>query len=208
MYDDINHHNTLFYNYTSIDDQFANPEEVRTIIKHMKSNKTPGDDEITIDFIKRHIHPLAIAITHLFNVSLKNGKFPDPLKIAKTIPIFKDGDKTIVSNYRPISLSSAISKILEKLIHNRLYAFFNDQKLFFKHQYGFRPRSSTQTAAIELVNNLQSWIDNGNCSSAIFIDISKAFDTIKHSILLKKLYYYGIRGRTYFLMNDYLKDRK
>lgn len=96
---------------------------------------------------------------------------------------------------------------MEKVLHTRLFTFLNDQKLLASHQYGFRPKSNTQTAATEMISQLESWIDEGNCTAAIFIDISKAFNTIKHYILLKKLHYYGICGRTYFLICDYLKNR-
>lgn len=198
----------MFYNYTTIKDEYTNVIEVANVIKNMKPKKSPGLDQISIDLIKRHSDPITSSITHLFNVSLKNGKFPDPLKIAKIVPIYKNGDKSVLSNYRPISMLSAISKILEKLIYTRIFNFFNQQNLFYSHQYGFRPRSNTQTAAAEMISKLESWLDEGRISAAIFIDIMKAFDTIRHSTLLTKLKYYGIRGRTYFLIHDYLKNRK
>lgn len=207
-HDHINQYNTLFFNHSYIEDQFTNPREVLTVINKMKPRKAPGADRISIDFIKKHKQVMSTAISHLFNVSFKNAKYPDPLKIAKTIALFKGGDKEEISNYRPISLLSTLSKILEKLLYTRILSFMTEQGILSSNQYGFRPSSSTQTAATEMVEKIEMWIDEGKCAAAVFIDISKAFDTVKHSILLNKLHMYGIRGRTYYLLADYLANRK
>ena len=118
--------------------------------------------------------------------------FPDKLKIAEVIPLFKKGDKSIFSNYRPISLLPSISKLFEKVIYQQLYKYFEDLNLFYESQYGFRKGHSTELASLELVNRLLSKIDKGEVPLAIFIDLSKAFDTLDHDILLYKLKCYGL----------------
>ena len=116
-----------------------------------------------------------------------------PSNCLKVIPISKTGDDTMIENYRPISILPAISKILEKNMFNQLYNYFNTNKLFSKSQYGFRENHSTQYAALELINRIISSMDTGEIPFNIYIDLSKAFDTLDHSILVKKLDYYGVK---------------
>ena len=125
---------------------------------------------------------------------------PSKLKIAKVIPLYKTKDPALFSNYRPISLLPFFSKILERLMHNRLYTAMN--------QFGFRKNYSTFLALMDLVDNISKNIDEGNYSIGIFLDLSKAFDTIDHTILLDKLCRYGIRGVTLNWFKHYLNDRK
>ena len=123
---------------------------------------------------------------------LNTGTFPDKLKIAKVIPIFKKGDPSLFENYRPISLLPAISKVLEKKIALQLSSYFEKNKLLFDNQYGFRPKHSTEHAALELIDRITNKMDTNEIPLNIFLDLSKAFDTIDHSILLNKLKYYGV----------------
>ena len=113
--------------------------------------------------------------------------FPDKLKIAKVIPIHKKCDATVLNNYRPISLLPAISKILEKIIYDQLSCYLNDSKLLFDNQYGFRSMHSTKYAALELIDRIITQMDNNELPINIYLDLSKAFDTIDHSILINKL---------------------
>ena len=128
--------------------------------------------------------------------------------MAKVIPIFKKGDPTSVNNYRPISILSPINKIFEKIIYSRLINFVDKNQLLYKYQYGFRKNHSTEHALIELVDQIRLNMDKKKMTCGIFIDLSKAFDTVNHDILLSKLENYGIRGNALDLLKSYLSDRK
>ena len=129
------------------------------------------------------------------------------MKIAKVIPIYKNENPELFANYRPISILPSISKILERLMYNRLYNFLADHNIISKKQYGFRENYSTYMALIDLVDNISSNIDNKKHSIGIFLDLSKAFDTIDHQILLRKLQCYGIRGIACDWFKSYLENR-
>ena len=134
------------------------------------------------------VHPKIIepAITKslsiLINQVLHVGVFPDKLIIAKVIPIYKKGDKTMFGNYRPISLLPTISKVLERIIYDQLSCYLKENKLLFDHQYGFRSKHSTEFAALELIDRIITNMDNDETPINIYLDLSKAFDTIDHSI--------------------------
>ena len=128
--------------------------------------------------------------------------------MAKILPIYKKDDESLFSNYRPISILPAISKVIEKVIYNQLYSFFSQHKLLNESQYGFRAEHSTEYAALELVDRLNSVLDNNEIPFSIFLDLSKAFDTIDHSILINKLSHYGIKGIPLNLMKSYLLNRQ
>ncbi len=113
--------------------------------------------------------------------------FPDKLKIAKIIPIFKKDDETQFTNYRPISHLPTISKIFERVIFKQLYKFFTDNNLFYSSQYGFKEGQPTEYATLELVDRLTLEMDNMNTTISIFLDLSKAFNTLNHQYLLKSL---------------------
>ena len=122
-------------------------------------------------------------------------------------PLFKSGDASLFSNYRPISLLPSFSKLFEYIIYKQLYTYMNDNKLFSIEQYGFRTGHSTELAALHLVNALTKQMYTGKVPTNIYIDLSKGFDTLDHSILLDKLNYYGIRGVANNLLNNYLSYR-
>ncbi len=131
--------------------------------------------------------------TLIINQMLITGIFTDRLKIAKIMPVYKIDDETLFTNYRPISLLPAISKIFEKVIFKQIYKYFQDKKLFYNVQYVFRAEHSTEFAALHLINRTMIEMDNMNTPVNIFLDLSKAFDTQDHKILLQKLDYYGIK---------------
>ena len=130
------------------------------------------------------------------------------MKIARVSPIYKKGSKNDPSNYRPISVLSIINKIFEKILHKRLYKYLTKYDILYKYQFGFREGHSTTHALIEATDTIKHAIDNKELTCGIFIDLTKAFDTVDHSILLQKLFHYGIRGNVYNLFKSYLSDRK
>jgi hypothetical protein len=148
--------------------------------------------------------PLAI----IANISFASGIHPDKLKIAKVIPIYKKGSKLIPANYRPISLLSNINKIIEKLVFPRVFNFLEDNKIIYKLQYGFRPKHSTNHALINVTEKIRDALDQGKIAGGVFVDFQKAFDTVNHSILIKKLAHYGIRGEVGKWFASYLSNRK
>ena len=133
---------------------------------------------------------------------------PDALKIAKVIHVFKNGSKTKVENFRPISILPSFSKIVEKAIYNRLLSFLNKNNSLFYNQFGFRAQYSTYMALLEFQDKITESIKTKNVTASIFIDLQKAFDTIDHSILCHKLDQYGIRGVANDLLSNYLFNRK
>ena len=136
------------------------------------------------------------------------GIYPKAFKTSKVSPLFKKGDNTLLSNYRPISLLPTISKIFERIIYNQLSNYLNDSNLLAEQQYGFRLRHSTELAALKLVDFISHEMESGHTPTNIYVDLSKAFDTISYDILLDKLSYYGISGRALKLLKSYLLDRK
>ena len=184
------------------------PAEINNIIIHSKSKKSTGFDNIDSYIVKQIAPQIVNQLANIFNKSFLTGIVPSKLKIAKVIPLYKTKDPALFSNYRPISLLPFFSKILERLMHNRLYNFLTEHNILAMNQFGFRKNYSTFLALMDLVDNISKHIDEGNYSIGIFLDLSKAFDTIDHTILLDKLCRYGIRGVTLNWFKHYLNDRK
>ena len=129
------------------------------------------------------------------------------MKIAKIVPIYKAKDKTVMGNYMPISLLPTVSKILEKAVHHRLYSYCKAENILYADQYGFQPQRSTIDAIAKFTSNVALSTENKDTTMAVFLDLSKAFDTIDHNILLDKLNYYGIRGLALEWFRNYLSNR-
>ena len=159
-------------------------------------------NDINMSMVKQIINQ----IVRPFVVSFQTGVIPDKMKIAKVVPLFKSGEKNVFTNYRPISLLPQFSKILEKLYNERMDTFLNKHDILSPCQYGFRSNMSTSHALLELVEEITSSLDNKKYSVGIFI--KKAFDTIDHDILAKKLYFYGVRGIAHKWVLSYLEYRK
>ena len=187
--------------------QPVSTDEVYRAINNLNCNKSCGYDDISPRPIKAVADILCIPLTTIFNMSFENGTFPSLMKIAKVVPIFKKGDKQMVSNYRPVSLLPLFSKLLEKLFSVRLLDYIKKNDILYRGQYGFREKCSTQDAITDLVENITRAIDNNEFTIGIFIDLSKAFDTIDHQLLLRKLKYYGVRGIVNKWIKCYLSNR-
>lgn len=177
-------------------------------IDSLKPKSSSGYDRLSSKLLKQIKTSSAPVLKMIINQCFEFGYFPSQLKIAKVSPLFKKGDEQLFDNYRPISILPCISKVFEKIMHSQLYQYFVKNKLFYVSQYGFRPLHSTELASLELVNRMLKEMDENRVPLNIYLDLSKAFDTLDHDILLKKLSYYGIKNNALDLFESYLINRK
>ena len=185
----------------------TNAQEVIQVASLLPNKKSKGVDEIPVSTVKQTISKIAEPLAEIINTSIHTGIFPDALKIAKICPIYKGGPKNEIGNYRPISVLPSFSKIFEKLVYKRLYNYITKLDILIPNQYGFRPSHSASMALLDLYDKLSENIENRKYVIGIFIDLQKAFDTVNHDILLKKLHHYGIRGIALKWFSNYLSDR-
>ena len=193
------------------DTMFLQPvteEDIMQQVNNAKNNKSKDHDQFDMCLVKKIIPYIVKPLAHICNTSLMNGIFPDRMKIARVIPLFKNGDVKEFSNYRPVSILPQFSQILEKVFHNRLMSFINDKQILNNSQFGFRKNMSTALAIIELVEEITTAIAEGKTTVGVFIDLKKAFDTVDHNILVKKLEHYGIRGLAKYWVCSYLESRR
>ena len=179
-------------------------DEIEKIIKDFENDKA---SDISITLLKKCAKFLSGHLSGFFNYFMDKGVFPGILKVGKITPIFKKGDPQMLDNYRPISLLPVFGKIFERVIYNRLYNFLTATKTLYDKQFGFRKNHSTEHAVNYSVNKILSELEDKNHVIGIFIDLSKAFDTIDHKKLLVKLDHYGIRGECLNLIKSYLSER-
>ena len=181
-------------------------DEVLQIIKNLK-NSSHGHDQVKSQVVKYIAPQLTFPLTHLINLSLKAGIFPDKLKKAVITPIYKNGEKKSVKNYRPISVLSVFSKIYERVAYKQLITFLNSYNILSPQQFGFRNGFSSDYALISTMDHIISELNNRNSIIALGLDIRKAFDTINHKILIEKMDHYGIRNVTLSWFRSYLEHR-
>lgn len=181
--------------------------EIFNIINELKNTYSAGVDNLSPNLIIKSVQFLVAPLTYLINLSLSKGMFPSTLKIAKVLPLYKKGDNTLPDNYRPVALLSTISKILERVIFNRILNFSDKYNILSKAQHGFRKKHSTQTAIMKFLEKLYEDINKNKKCAGLFMDLSKAFDLINHTILVQKLEKYGVRGKVKDLLTSYLTDR-
>ena len=182
--------------------------DTQRAIDKLENKSSSGHDGISNKLLKLLKIELSKSLTLIINQMITTGIFPDSFKISKITPLFKKGDVSMLSNYRPISLLPTISKIFERILYNQLYDYFNSNNLLAEEQYGFRTNHSTEYAAVKLVDNVSKEMELGNTPTALYIDLSKAFDTLSFDILLYKLNYYGIKDNAFKLLKNYLTNRR
>ena len=183
------------------------PSEIYNIINDLNSSSSCGEDGIPMTVIKSVSNLISQPLSLLINHSLNSGTYPNALKLAKVISIFKSGKKSDPANYRPIALLSNFSKIYEKVILSRMLTFIKMQNLLYENQFGFRANHTTELALIKLVDTITSAWDNNKYVCSVLIDLKKAFDTVDIHILLYKLNAYGFRGLPLQLISSYLQNR-
>ena len=208
--------------YQNFTDFLSNPNEslpefsfkstteaaILKIIENLPSKTSKGIDGISVKFIKEIKDIVVKPLTIIINQSLHVGKFPSKLKIAKIVPIFKKDNEQLIENYRPISVLPAMSKVFEKVMFTQLYDYFTVNNILYRSQYGFRQGHNTELAALENIDRVVDCLESGKIPINIFLDLSKAFDTLDHRLLLHKLSHYGIRNKALNLCASYLTDRK
>ena len=187
---------------------FVDDSEVSSMLKALNSSKSCGPSSVSTNLLKNNANILCNPLKIIINNSFREGKFPDLLKIASVCPIYKKGDRNKCENYRPISLLSNLSKLFERAMHTRLYSFLDSNNSLYELQFGFRHKFSTNHALLSITDKIRDNLDNKTFSCGVFVDLEKAFDTVNHNILLKKLEHYGIRGPALSWFTSYLSSRK
>lgn len=190
--------------------EFVDIQELLTIVKSMKQKTSPDILDITSKTLRELIlaNNNLLELLHLtINDCLSEGIFPDCLKAGKVIPLYKKGEQTELGNYRPVCILPTISKILETVIKKRIIKYFEENNLFTASQFGFRPGRSTEMAIRKVIYYIIESLDKAKKCASIYCDLSKAFDCLRHDILLRKLEYYGFEGPELNMMKSYLSNR-
>ena len=192
--------NSIFLTHVTTDEMVG-------ILKSLKTG-APGPDEINAMSLKMVSSFIIEPLTYICNLSLTQGVFPDELKLANVLPLYKNGDPYVFNNCRPVSLLNVLSKVFEKVMYNRLIEFLEMYKILVNQQFGFRKLHSPYMALMILMEKLITALENNDTVVGIFLDFSKAFDTVDHDILLSKLFHHGIRGPAHKWFTSYISNRK
>jgi Reverse transcriptase (RNA-dependent DNA polymerase) len=183
------------------------PGQIIETIKSFESKTSCDIDGISIKILKFVATEISIPLSHIFNLSLSSGTFPEKLKKSRIVPIFKAGDPKLCDNYRPISLLSSLSKILEKIVQIRLVNHLELNNLLYEHQYGFLKGKSTEQTLLHVTDYISKALNKGDYCIALLLDLKKAFDVCSHEILMKKMKNFGIDGITLQWFKSYLRNR-
>ena len=182
-------------------------EEVTNIFQNLK-NSAPGHDELNPSILRSCFPAIKEPLVHILNLSLTEGLFPTELKIANVLPLYKADDNMVFNNYRPVSLLCILSKVFEKVMHSRLSSFLERNKILLNNQFGFRKHHSAYMALMILLDKIVKALESGDYVIGIYLDFSKAFDTVDHGTLLLKLEHNGVRGSALKWFKSYLSDRQ
>jgi hypothetical protein len=183
------------------------PIHVIDVINSMQNKCSADCNSISMKLVKFVAYEINVPLSHIFQLSIESGIFPDKFKTSRIVPIFKQGDPSVCDNYRPIALVNTFSKILEKMVATDLYNHLDLNKLLYKHQYGFQRKMSTEHNLLQVTNFIGEALNNGEWAVGIFLDLKKAFDTVQHDILLRKLERFGINGVSLAWFKSYLSNR-
>ena len=181
-------------------------DEIVDAINELKNSN--GINQVSTNILKEMAFEISDPLFHILNLCIREGYFPSELKLGCITPIFKKGDKFTMSNYRPVCSLSPFSKIFERIIYNRMLQFIDKNNIFSETQYGFRKKKSCEAALLDFTNYIYEGLSKKLNIGSIFMDLSKAFDVIDHSILETKLEHYGFRGIFLKLLINFIKDRK
>ena len=182
-------------------------DEVYELLCKVNSSKSAGDDNIHPRVLKECAQELTIPLHRIFQESVNGGCVPQSWKTATITPIFKSDDRTLPSNYRPISITSQVGKLLEKILRSKMLAHLMDNNMLSKHQHGFCNKRSCMTNLIETLDDITDMNDLGIPVDQIFLDFSKAFDKVSHRHLLYKLYHMGIEDKVLLWISNFLQGR-
>ena len=183
------------------------PMKLDAIIKKLPNKASHGHDDVSNVMLKALRTSIVFPLCHIFNHSIMEGKFPTRMKLAEVIPFYKGKSMDQMVNYRPISLLIMLSKLLEKIIYQRIYKYLKDKSILYPSQYGFCNKRSCEQAICELTGYVLQSKNRSEHSASVYLDLSKAFDTLDHNILFQKLDRYGIRGVARDWIEDYLCNR-
>ena len=196
-------------NFTEpLEDTLISPEIIVKSINMIKAGKSQGPDLIHPRLLKETSNCIALPLSKLFRQSLDEGKLPAEWKIANVTALFKSGERQLPENYRPISLTSVVGKLLERIIRNEIVNHMESNNLFAEEQHGFVAGRSCTTQLLEFMEEITEAIDRGDSVDVIYLDFAKAFDKVPHQRLLAKLHGYGIRGKIYEWIQDFLSNRQ
>ena len=186
----------------------TSPQEITKLIYNLDSNKASGYDDISPFILKTAVHIISLPLSIILNLCISNGVFPNNLKVAKVIPVYESGYLNETGNYRSISLLSSVAKIFERVILNRMVSLLERNNLIISTQFEFRRKHSTIHPILDLITESYQNIEEKRFSTLLLLDIRKAFDSVPHPTLLKKLEFYGIQGVSNTLLDSYLSERK